>query len=240
MSWESVIAIISSLLTLTLLEVILGVDNLVFISILSHQLPKHQQKTARRVGLIAALATRLLLLALAFWITDLTMPLLTIHGFDLSWRNLFFLLGGLFLFIKSIHEIHREYHATANLSPARKKTIFIWVIVQIGLFDIIFSLDSILTAVGLSQQYWVMAVAITIAIAVMFFSSEVLSRFIQKHPTIRTLALSFLLLIGMVLVADGMHFYIPRGYLYFAVCFSLLVEVLNQLIARKKKKLTNQ
>lgn len=226
--------IIFSLLTLTLLEIILGIDNLVFISIFSHRLIPSQQKKARRFGLLVALVTRLLLLAVAVWLTDLTKPIVTLYDYSLSIRDLFFIVGGIFLLIKSVHEIHREYEAVTAKNTFKKYGHFLLIVIQIGVFDIIFSLDSILTAVGLTQHYWVMAVAITLAVIVMLFASEMLSKFIHEHPTVKMLALSFLLLIGTTLIADGIHFHIPRGYIYFAVCFSLLVEVLNTVMAKKK------
>jgi predicted tellurium resistance membrane protein TerC len=234
MELQGLINIIFSLLTLTLLEIVLGIDNLVFISIFSHRLVPAQQKKARRFGLLVALITRLLLLAAAVWLADLTKPLVVIYQYQLSIRDLFFIIGGIFLLIKSIHEIHHEYEAIGTKFAFKKYSNFFMIVIQIGIFDIIFSLDSILTAIGLTQNFWVMAVAITLAIILMLFSSEILSKLIHQHPTIKMLALSFLLLIGTALIADGLHFHIPRGYIYFAVCFSLLVEVLNNLIAKKK------
>ncbi len=230
------IEIIVSLLTLTLLEAILGIDNIVFISILSSRLPESQQKKARRIGLLLAWVIRLILLGAVVWIIKLTYPLFTVFKITFSWHDLFLLGGGLFLLFKGTREIHTEIESSTHSSVVKKHSNFYFVIIQIGLFDIIFSLDSILTAIGLTQRYWVMATAISIAIILMLLASEPLTRFIQKHPTIKMLALSFLLLIGVVLIADGLHFTIPRGYIYFAVCFSLLVEVLNQLIVRKKLK----
>jgi predicted tellurium resistance membrane protein TerC len=227
--------LIFSLFTLIVLEAILGIDNLVFISILSGRLPEHQQKSARRVGLMLAWVTRLILLAGVVWIIGLTKPIVHVFRFDLSWHDIFLLGGGLFLLIKGTHEIHTEMEVASKTEQQPKFANFFAVITQIAIFDIIFSLDSILTAIGLTKTYWVMAVAITIAILIMLLASEPLTRFINRHPTIKMLALSFLLLIGMVLIADGLHFDIPRGYLYFAVCFSLLVEALN-IFARKKKR----
>lgn len=226
-----------SLLTLTLLEAILGIDNLVFISILSSRLPASQQKKARRLGLLLAWAIRLLLLLAVVWIIRLTYPLFTLFKITFSWHDLFLIAGGLFLLAKGTHEIHTEIERVAQPFKIKSYANFYLVILQIGLFDIIFSLDSILTAIGLTQRYWVMATAITIAIILMLLASEPLTRFIHKHATIKMLALSFLLLIGIVLIADGFHVEIPRGYIYFAVCFSLLVETLNYFISRKKIKL---
>lgn len=225
--------VLISLLTLTVLEIILGVDNLVFISIISSRLPQDQQKSGRRVGLLFAWVTRLLLLAMAVWLIHLTTPLFTLFSTAFSFRDLFFLLGGLFLLIKATQEIHLELESIEENQSTRQYSRFGHVIMQIALLDIIFSLDSVITAVGLTSHFWVMAIAISIAILLMIFASEPLSRFIMEHPTIKMLALSFLILIGMVLIAEGLHFHIPRGYLYFAVCFSLLVEALN-LYRRKK------
>lgn len=224
-----------SLFTLTLLEIILGVDNLVFISILSSRLPVAQQKKARRYGLILALVTRLLLLGGVVWIIGLQKPILYIGKWAFSGRDLFMLAGGAFLVFKGTVEIHAELETAHSDKIPRKVAGFTATIIQIGVFDIIFSLDSVLTAVGLTQHYFIMATAITIAILVMLVASEPLSRLVNNHPTIKMLALSFLLLIGVVLMADGLHFHIPRGYIYFAVCYSLLIEVLNNLIRRKKE-----
>ncbi len=225
-----------SLVTLTLLEVVLGVDNLVFISIVSSRLPVEQQKIARRLGLLLALVTRLLLLAGVVWIIGLQRPFLFIGEWALSARDLFMLAGGAFLVFKGTVEIHTEFEPTHTDKRLRKLAGLPATIIQIGLFDIIFSLDSVLTAIGLTQHYFIMAIAITIAIIVMLVASEPLSRFVNTHPTVKMLALSFLLLIGVVLIADGLHFHIPRGYIYFAVCYSLLVEALNNLIRRRRKK----
>jgi predicted tellurium resistance membrane protein TerC len=226
--------IIFSLLTLIVLEAILGIDNLVFISILSGRLPENQQKKARRIGLMLAWMTRLILLAGVFWIIGLTKPITRIFGLALSWHDFFLIAGGLFLLVKGTREIHTEMEIAGKTHTQPKFANFYAVISQIAIFDIVFSLDSILTAIGLTKVYWIMAVAITIAILIMLLASEPLTRFVNRHPTIKMLALSFLLLIGMVLIADGLHFEIPRGYLYFAVCFSLFVEVLNNIMAKRK------
>ncbi len=228
--------ILFSLLTLILLESILGIDNLVFISILSGRLPEHQQKSARRVGLMLAWVTRLILLAGVVWIIGLTKPIIRLFSLDLSWHDFFLIGGGLFLLVKGTHEIHTEVELAGRQQyrPSKYANYFA-VITQIAIFDIIFSLDSILTAIGLTKRYWIMALSITVAILIMLLATEPLTRFINRHPTIKMLALSFLLLIGMILIADGFHFSVPRGYLYFAVCFSLFVEALNNFIAKKKK-----
>lgn len=228
--------ILLSLSTLTILEVILGIDNLVFLTILSHKLPKNQQRKARQLGLTLAWVTRLLLLASAVWVIKLTTPWFTIFGMPFSGRDLFLIAGGMFLLTKATQEIHAEvdpYAETKQRVPF-KRVSFNLVIIQIAILDIVFSLDSVLTAIGLTQRFWLMATAITIAIIAMVFASEPLSRFVEKNPTIKMLALSFLILIGMVLIADGFEFHIPRGYIYFAMGFSLLIEFLNML--RRKRR----
>lgn len=232
------IEILFSLFTLVLLEIILGIDNLVFIAIFSSRLPLSQQKLARRLGLGLALITRLWLLAFAVKIIGLTKPLFTLFSLTFSGRDLFFLFGGLFLLIKGTQEIHTEIDKKVKRKYEERKTAktkLITTVFQISLFDIIFSLDSILTAVGLTQRFWVMAFAILIAIAMMFFVSEPLTRFINQYPSVKMLALSFLLLIGTTLIADAFHFELPRSYIYFSVCFSLFVEMLNILLAQKHR-----
>jgi predicted tellurium resistance membrane protein TerC len=226
------------LLTLTILEVVLGIDNLVFLTILSQKLPKEQQALARRVGLTLAWISRLILLACAIWLSELVNPLFHIADMGISWRDIFLFSGGLFLLAKATQEIHHELEP--SLPAVASKTGFNKfgvVITQIALLDIVFSLDSVLTAIGLTQQFWIMATAITIAIIAMVFASEPLSGFVERHPTIRMLALSFLILIGMVLIADSFETHIPRGYIYFAMGFSLLVEFLNLL---RSKRLANK
>jgi predicted tellurium resistance membrane protein TerC len=222
-------------LTLTVLEVVLGIDNLVFLAILSQRLPAHQQKKARRLGLTLAWVTRLLLLASAVWLTRLTAPLITLFDFPFSGRDIFLIFGGLFLLAKSTQEIHAEIEPEDEKNATAKKTAaFGFVVVQIAILDIVFSIDSVLTAVGLTPHFWLMAAAITVAIAAMIFASEPLSAFIERHPSIKMLGLSFLILIGMVLIADGFHFHVPRPYIYFAMGFSLFVEMLNLIRKRRK------
>lgn len=233
LSWDTVI----SLITLTFLEIVLGVDNLVFISIVSSRLPKKKQKFARRFGLLLALFSRLALLASALWIIGLTKPLFTVMKFAFSGRDLFLIAGGLFLLYKSTFEIHTEIGGHDEIKKLKKAyASFTMVVIQIAVLDIIFSLDSIFTAIGMTQTYWIMALAIIIAIVLMIVASEPLSRIVMKMPTIKMLALSFLLLIGTILIADGFHFHVPRGYVYFALSFSVLVEALNLLVARRRKK----
>ncbi|MFI4957017.1 MAG: TerC family protein [Gammaproteobacteria bacterium] len=224
---QSIIDIALALSTLTLLEIVLGIDNLVFLAIMTERLPQEQRKSARRFGLTLAWVTRLMLLASAVWLTTLTGSFMTIFEIAFSGRDVFMLAGGLFLLVKATEEIRNLIEPDGMEKAVKHYKHFGLVIVQIALLDVVFSLDSVLTAVGLSQQFWVMATAITIAIIAMIFASEPLTTFIEKHPTIKMLALAFLLLIGTVLIADGMHFHVPRGYIYFAMGFSLLVESLN-------------
>jgi predicted tellurium resistance membrane protein TerC len=225
-----------SFLTLTILEIVLGVDNLIFLAIITQKLPKHQQAKARRIGLSLAWIMRLLLLASAVWITKLTTPLFVIFDFDVTGRNLFLLLGGLFLIAKATQEMHVEIDPVDNKKNISLKTqSFFFVISQIVMLDLVFSLDSILTAIGITTYYWLMTISITIAIIAMIFASEPLSAFVERYPTVKMLALSFLLLIGMVLVADSFSFHIPRGYIYFAMGFSLFIEFLNMLKRKRMK-----
>lgn len=232
--------ILMSFITLTILEIVLGIDNLVFLAIISQRLPKHQQPRARKLGLTLAWVTRLLLLASALALTKLTSPLFTLFGQAFSGRDIFLLVGGLFLITKATQEIHAEFEPADNddiNKSAPKLLSFPFVVTQIAILDIIFSLDSVLTAIGLTQHFLLMAAAITIAIFIMVFASEPLSAFIEKHPTIKMLALSFLILIGMILIADGFEFHVPRGYIYFAMAFSLTVEVLNLIKQKQRRKI---
>lgn len=225
-----------SLATLTILEIVLGIDNLIFLAIVSQKLPKHQQKRARHIGLTLAWMMRLLLLATAVWMSQLTHPVFTVFGTGFSVRDIFLFLGGLFLLAKATQEIHAEIEPNQTNKAAKSVKIqAFWVVIgQIVMLDLVFSIDSILTAIGLTQRFWLMAIAITIAIISMVFASEPLSRFIERHPTIKMLALSFLILIGMVLIADSFEFHIPRGYIYFSMAFSLFVEFLNSI--RRKRR----
>ena len=226
----------ASLVTLIALEVVLGIDNLVFISILSGRLPAAQQKKARRAGLAMALLTRLALLAAIAWIVTLTQPFVHVGGFGLSWRDVILIAGGLFLLYKATHEIHAEVEGGGEDRTARSKpATMAGVVTQIALIDVIFSLDSVITAVGMADHLWVMVAAVVTAVAVMMAASEPLSKFVASHPTVKMLALSFLILIGTVLVAEGVHFHIPKGYVYFALAFSVLVEFLNHWAKRRRK-----
>lgn len=234
-----IIDIVLSLFTLIILEIVLGIDNLVILSILTEKLPPEQRKKARRWGLTFAWVTRLILLGSAFFMVHLIEPLFGFGDLTFSVRDLFLLLGGMFLIWKATDEIHQDIAEESIESiPVKKnlKATVRGVVIQIALLDVIFSLDSVLTAVGLASHFWVMALAITCAIVIMIFASEPVSAFIAKHPTVKMLALSYLILIGMILVADGFSFHIPRGYIYFAMSFSLGVESLNLLKKSRNKR----
>jgi predicted tellurium resistance membrane protein TerC len=224
-----------SLLTLTALEIVLGIDNLIFLSIVSGRLPKHQQQTARRIGLALALLGRLALLFSLTWIIGLTEPIFTILDFAISWRDVVLIGGGAFLIVKGTMETHHmlegheEEHSIGTVT-------FASAVVQIIFLDVVFALDSIITAVGMAEHLWVMVVAVVIAMIVMLVAADPVGNFVNNHPTVKMLALSFLLLVGVALVADGLHFHIPRGYLYFAIAFSALVEALNLIAARRRQR----
>ncbi|MEO5694447.1 MAG: TerC family protein [Usitatibacter sp.] len=226
----------AALITLIILEVVLGIDNLVFISLLAGRLPLEQQAKARKLGLAGALVSRLILLATLAWIVGLTQPVLTLGRFDLSWRDIILIAGGLFLLWKATHEIHNEMEGEEGEGkPGAGGVTLTAVVAQIAVIDIIFSLDSVITAVGMADHLWVMVVAVIAAMIVMLIASEPLARFIAAHPTVKMLALSFLVLIGTLLIADGLHFHIPKGYVYFALGFSVLVEALNYWVRRRRK-----
>jgi len=236
-NWITDPQIWASLITLMALEIVLGIDNLVFISILAGRLPQHQQSKARKVGLAMALGTRLLLLATLAWIVTLTKPFIHIGSFGLSWRDVILIVGGLFLLYKATHEIHTEVEGDVeDKRPAKTGTTFLAVVSQIAIIDIIFSLDSVITAVGMADQLWVMVVAVVAAVIVMLIAADPLANFIAAHPTVKMLALSFLLLIGVLLIAEGMHFHIPKGYVYFALGFSVMVEGLNNWAQRRRRR----
>jgi predicted tellurium resistance membrane protein TerC len=229
------IEIIISLLTLLFLEIVLGIDNLVFVSVAASRLPKKEQPAARNFGLILALVTRLLLLASANWIASFTFPLFTVADFAVSGRDLLLGIGGLFLMVKGTLEIHEEFDMLSGAPKQRKVAqTFTKVIIQIAFLDIVFSLDSVITAVGMTQEYWIMAAAILLAIIFMLYANHPLSKFIEKNPSVKMLAMSFILMIGMVLVADSLHYHVPRGYIYFSIGFSLFVESLNISIRKRK------
>lgn len=228
----------ASLLTLTILEIVLGVDNLIFLSILAGRLPKHKQRLGRRLGLAAALLTRLALLASIAWIVTLNTPIFTYEGFGVSWRDIILFVGGLFLLAKSTLEIHHSVEGGDEHGPdAEGKAPGLWsVVAQIAVIDIIFSLDTVMTAVGMSDHFEIMAFAVLAAVGVMLFAAEPLGRFVEEHPTVKMLALSFLILIGVSLIADALHFHIPKAYLYFAVAFSISVESLNLWASKRRNQ----
>ena len=216
-----------ALITLTFLEIVLGVDNVIFISILSSKLRESQQGTARRVGLLAAMATRILLLLSIVWIIKLTAPLFVIFGQPISGRDLILMGGGLFLLAKATTEIHERLEGEEGGSTTRVRPSFIAVVTQIALLDIVFSLDSVITAVGMSGEIAIMITAVVLAVGVMMFAAGPISGFVNRHPTIKVLALSFLLLIGLSLVGEGLGMHIPKAYIYFAMGFSIFVEMIN-------------
>lgn len=222
-----------ALLTLTLLEIILGVDNVVFISILAGKLPKEQRAKARSIGLGLALVTRVLLLLSIAWIASLTKPLFHVLKHPVSGRDLILLIGGLFLLAKATHEIHSKLEGEEGGAGKRVPPSFVSVIIQILLLDIVFSLDSVITAVGMVDKVLIMIAAVVIALGFMLAFAGVISRFIDRHPTIKMLALSFLILIGCALVAESFHREIPKGYIYFAMAFSIGVEMLNLRLRKK-------
>jgi predicted tellurium resistance membrane protein TerC len=223
----------ASLLTLTALEIVLGIDNVIFLSIVTSRLPVERQRAARQIGLALAAGMRVLLLLSITWIIGLTEPVFAIGEHAVSWRDLVLGGGGLFLLVKGTMEIHEM--TEAHVDQRRPgTTTFASAIVQIVLLDVVFSLDSVITAVGMAQHLPVMIAAVLIAVGVMLVAAGVVGEFINRHPTVKMLALSFLLLVGVALIADGLHFHIPRGYLYFAIAFSAAVEALN-LIARRRR-----
>lgn len=229
------LTLLTSFLILTFLEIVLGIDNLVFISVLTQRLPKEDRKKAWKFGLMAAWVTRLILLASVVFLTKLQAPLFTVFDIGFSVRDLILLGGGLFLIYKAATEIHHEINPVPEKMRIHKLHSFIMTVLQIAVIDIVFSLDSVITAVALTDQFWVMAAAITVAIIVMLAVSSTISYFIDNNPAIKMLAYSFLLLIGTVLVADGFHTHIPRGYIYFAIMFSLFVETVNHFAGTRQQ-----
>lgn len=225
-----------ALLTLTSLEIVLGIDNIIFISILAGKLPSEQQKRARILGLLAAMVSRLLLLLSLTWIMRLTAPLFTVLNQEISGRDLILLVGGLFLIAKATHEIHNKLEGAEGESDAKIGSSFASVIVQIMLIDIVFSLDSVITAVGMVKEVSIMMVAVIISVGFMLFFSGAISDFVQRHPTVKILALAFLILIGVTLMAEGFEQHISKGYIYFAMAFSVLVEMLNLRLRRVSVK----
>jgi predicted tellurium resistance membrane protein TerC len=220
-------------LTLTALEIVLGIDNIVFISILAGKLPAHRQRSARQVGLLLAMGMRILLLFSLSWVIGLTAPLFEILDQSISGRDLVLFVGGLFLVAKSTHEIHDKLEGKSGRKSAAVAPSYASVLVQIMLLDIVFSLDSVITAVGMVQQIWIMVAAVIVAVGFMMIFSHAISEFVERHPTVKMLALSFLLMIGVMLIADGLGHHIPKGYVYFAMAFSVFVETLNLRAGRR-------
>ena len=236
-SWIDDPQIWLSLITLSALEIVLGIDNLVFIAILTGRLPIHQRALGRKVGLSLALITRLMLLATLAWIVGLTEPVLTLAGQGFSWRDLILIGGGLFLLYKAtveIHEMTEQDDEAADSPGGVAGASFKSIVLQIAVIDIIFSLDSVITAVGMADKLWVMVAAVVIAMIIMIIASNPLANFVAAHPSVKMLALSFLLLIGVFLIADGFGLKIPKGYLYFALGFSVLVEAMNHWMRKKR------
>jgi predicted tellurium resistance membrane protein TerC len=236
MDWLTDPQIWISLATLTALEIILGIDNIVVISILSGKLPKIQQAKARSIGISLALITRLLLLLSIVWLASLTTPIFALLNNPISVRDIIMISGGLFLLVKGTHEIHGVFEKEEEVSLKGKNT-FAAVVSQIVALDIVFSLDSVITAIGMAQKTGVMIAAVVIALIIMLVAAGTISAFIHKHPSLKMLALSFLLMVGVTLVAEGLEFHFPKGYIYFAMAFSGLVETLNLLAGNRKKRL---
>jgi predicted tellurium resistance membrane protein TerC len=227
----------AALLTLTALEIVLGIDNMIFLSVIVARIPPPQARRARQIGLALALVFRILLLSLLVWLIGLTRAVLTLGGMAFSWRDLILIGGGLFLIAKATHEIHAEVETRdRDKDDAPRRGAFGWVIVQIIAIDLVFSLDSIITAIGMAQDLQIMIAAVVIACVIMYVSSGPVARFVAEHPTTKMLALAFLVLIGVALVADGFKFHIPRGYIYFAIAFSAAVELFNVLAKRNRKE----
>jgi predicted tellurium resistance membrane protein TerC len=234
-SWISTADGWIALATLTVLEIVLGIDNIVFISILAGKLRAEDRKRARTLGLSLAMGMRILLLLSITWVMSLTQPLFSVFAREISGRDLILILGGLFLIGKSTHEIHDKLEGEEGHGSAKAAASFGAVLVQIALLDIVFSLDSVITAVGMAEHISVMILAVVAAVGVMLFSAGAISTFVEKHPTVKMLALSFLLLIGVSLMAEGFHHHIPKGYIYFAMAFSVFVELINLRVRGKGK-----
>ena len=226
-----------ALATLTLLEIVLGIDNIIFITILVGRLPEKMRARGRNIGLSMAMITRILLLLSLTWVMGLTAPLFTIFAQEISGRDLILLFGGLFLLGKSTREIHHSLEGHAEAASSQAKVTFLGVITQIAIIDIIFSLDSVITAVGLADHVEVMIIAIVIAVLVMMLAARAIGDFVDAHPTFKMLALSFLILVGVALIGEGMDLHIPKGYIYFAMAFSVLVEMLNMRIRKSRDPL---
>ena len=227
----------AALITLTVLEIVLGIDNLVFISVLVARLPKRQADRARKIGLALAFVFRVLLLAGLTWIMGLTQPVAQAFGFSFSWRDFILIGGGLFLIAKGTHEIHAEVEARSGTAPVvGMRKAFALVIGQLIVVDLVFSLDSIITAIGMAEEIEIMSAAVAIAMIVMYAASGPVAGFIARHPTTKMLALAFLLLIGMALIGDGLRFHIPRGYIYFAMAFAGIVDLFNVMASASRRR----
>ena len=235
MSWIADPEAWIALLTLTSLEIVLGVDNIIFISILVGRLPVDQRQKGRTIGLALAMIMRILLLLSLAWIIRLTQPLFSVFGTEISGRDLILIVGGLFLLAKSTHEIHLKLEGEAGEKSESVSSSFRSILIQIMLLDVVFSLDSVITAVGMANEIAIMVLAVVIAVGVMMAFAKPIGEFVEGHPTIKILALSFLLLVGTALIADGLGLHIPKGYIYFAMGFSVFVEMLN-LRMRKKRQ----
>ena len=227
----------AALVTLTALEIVLGIDNLVFISVLTARLAEDKARRARRIGLSLAFIFRVIMLAALTWLIGLTAPLFSIFGMGISWRDIILVGGGMFLIAKATHEIHGEVEASDSSAEAPASTrAFAWIVVQLVVIDLVFSLDSILTAIGMAEDLEVMIAAVVIAMIVMYAAANPVGTFIAAHPTTKMLALAFLVLIGVALVADGFEFHIPRGYIYFAMAFAAAVEACNVMARRTRHR----
>jgi predicted tellurium resistance membrane protein TerC len=227
----------AALITLTVLEIVLGIDNLVFISVLTSRLDEEKARRARQIGLSLAFIFRVVMLAGLTWLMGLTAPLFTLFGMAVSWRDIILIGGGLFLIAKATHEIHSEIEAREeDAEVVSTKQAFAWIVVQLVVVDLVFSLDSIITAIGMAEDLEVMIAAVVIAMIVMYAAAGPVGAFIAEHPTTKMLALAFLVLIGMALVADGFEFHIPRGYIYFAMAFAGAVEFFNVMARRNRRR----
>ena len=236
--WIADPAILASFVTLTVMEIVLGIDNIIFLSVIVGHLPPEQSKHARQLGLALALVFRIALLSILFWLIHLTTPLFAVAGHAFSWRDLVLLAGGFFLLVKATREIHKDVEAAAGEHGADATTGagFAMIVSQIIVIDLVFSVDSIVTAIGMAEYIGVMIAAVVVAVAIMYAASGAVAGFISRHPTTRMLALAFLLMIGFALVADGLGFHIPRAYLYTAMAFSAAVEALNVIARRNRRK----
>jgi predicted tellurium resistance membrane protein TerC len=236
MSWIAEPEAWVALVTLTALEIVLGIDNIIFISVLTGRLPEDERQRGRIIGLALAMLMRIVLLLFLAWIVQLTQPLFTAFGNEISGRDLILILGGLFLLAKSTHEIHHNLEGLEGEETVKVQATFASVLIQVALLDLVFSLDSVITAVGMARHVPVMVIAIVLAVGFMMVFAKPIGDFVEQHPTVKMLALSFLLLVGMALVADGLEFHIPKGYIYFAMGFSVFVEMLNLKLRKRLRE----